>query len=342
MCTGALMISLNPVTGSAATVVGGEQPLAGISVGMDNYYTEVQENKSIDTLSLFSVPINIPENLGIANVDNYLNVRSGPSEKDKIIGKLPKNAGCTVISVDENGWAKIKSGKVTGYVLSDYLIMGKKAEKMATEVGRVVATVTQGGTRIRETASTDSPILDMLGEGEQFDVVSELVINKNDTNATTWVEIQIDNESGFISKELVTLSYELKKAVSVEEITGVSSVRSNLISTAKKYLGNRYVYGGTSLTGGIDCSAYVRAIYSMYGYSLPRTSREQARIGTSISYSNAKPGDLLFYGNSSGINHVAMYIGNGQIIHASNPSDGIKISNALYRTPAKVVRVIND
>lgn len=342
MCTGTLMINLNPLTGSAATVVGGEQPLAGISVGMDNYYTEVQENKTVDTLSLFSVPINIPENLGIANVDNYLNVRSGPSEKNKIIGKLPKNAGCTVISVDENGWAKIKSGKVSGYVLSDYLIMGKKAEKMATEVGRVVATVTEGGTRIRETASTESPILDMLGEGEQFDVVSELVINKNDSNATTWVEIQIDNETGFISKDLVSLSYELKKAVSVEEITGVSSVRSNLISTAKKYLGNRYVYGGTSLTNGIDCSAYVRAIYSMYGYSLPRTSGEQSRIGTSISYSNAKPGDLLFYGNSSGITHVAMYIGNGQIIHASNPSDGIKISNALYRTPVKVVRVIND
>lgn len=341
-CTGALMITLNPFTGSAATIIGGEKPLAGISVNMDSYYAVVQENNISNTTSLFSVPINIPENLGIANVDNYLNIRSGPGEDKKIIGKLPKNAGCTIISIDDNGWAKIKSGKVSGYVLSDYLIMGEKAEKMATEVGRVVATVTEGGTRVREKASTESPILDMLGEGEQFDVVEELVINKKDENAVTWVEIQIDNESGFISKELVTLSYELKKAVSQEEITGVSSLRSNLISTAKKYLGNRYVYGGNSLLYGIDCSAYVRAIYSMYGYSLPRTSREQARIGTSISYSSARPGDLLFYGNSSGINHVAMYIGNGQIIHASNPSDGIKISNALYRTPAKVIRVIKD
>lgn len=339
--TGFILLNMNTNECKAATTIVGEQSLAGITVGIDNYYNQLNSDGAVSTLSLVTVTRNIPENLGVSNVDTYLNIRKGPGKNYAIIGKLPKNAGCSIIS-EEDGWTKIKSGKVTGYVSSEYLATGATAEKLADKYGRVKATVNESGLRVRESASTDAPILDMLGEGEQFDVVNEMVINKNDPNATTWVEISIDNESGFIASDYVTLTFELSKAVLVDDLSGSSSVRAKLIETAKKYLGNRYVYGGTSLTGGIDCSAFVQQIFRMYGYSLPRTSRSQAGYGTKISASSAKAGDLVFYGNSGGINHVAICIGNGQIIHASNPRDGIKISNMYYRTPAKVVRIINN
>ena len=220
--------------------------------------------------------------------------------------------------------------------------MDEEAQELAMKVGRVKATVKQDGLRARVEPSTDSTVLDMLGMGEQFDVVEELVINKEDPVATTWVKISIDNDYAYAASEYVTMAYELEKAVTVEDYSGSNSIRGKIIETAKKYLGNRYVYGGTSLSNGIDCSAFVQKIFSMYGYSLPRTSGAQASIGTSINPSSAKAGDLVFYSKSGRINHVAICIGNGQIIHASNPSDGIKISNMFYRYPAKVVRVINN
>ena len=341
MMTGIILLGLNTKECKAATTIAGEHSIAGITVGIDNYYDQFDSVATVNTLSLLSITKNIPENLGVSVVDTYLNIRKGPGKDYSVIGKLPKNAGCSIIS-EEDGWTKIKSGKVTGYVSSEYLATGAQAQQLAQTVGSVKATVLESGLRVRESASTDAPVLDILGEGEQFDVEEELVINKNDPNATTWVKISIDNESGYIASEYVTLSYELNKAVLVEDMSGSSSVRAKLIETAKKYLGNRYVYGGTSLTNGIDCSAFVQQIYRMYGYSLPRTSRSQSTSGTSISSSSAQAGDLVFYGNSGGINHVAICIGNGQIIHASNPRDGVKISNMYYRTPAKVVRVINN
>ena len=320
----------------AATSQNGEHPIAGFTLSLENYYNSIEKDDTVSTMALLSVPINLPKNLGVAKVDNYLNIRKSPGMSEKIVGQLPKNAGCTVLDTDDD-WTKIKSGKVTGYVKSEYLLTGSAAEAKAQEVGRVVATVSEGGLRIREKASTDASILDVVGEGEQFEVDEE-----KDENATTWVKICIDNEYGYVAKEYVTLAYELKKAVVSQEVSGVSSVRTDLVNQAKKYLGNRYVWGGTSLTSGVDCSGYVQQLFRMFGYSLPRTSRAQAGSGTTINSANAKAGDLVFYGNSGGINHVAICIGNGQIIHASNPRDGIKISNMYYRTPAKVVRIINN
>lgn len=339
--TGFIVLNMNTNECKAATTIIGEQSIAGITVGIDNYYNQIDDDGSVNTLSLLTVTKNIPDNLGVSVVDSYLNIRKGPGKNYAVIGKLPKNAGCSIVS-EEDGWTKIKSGKVTGYVSSEYLATGNKAQKLAEKVGSVKATVLESGLRVRESSSTDAPVLDILGEGEQFDVEEELVINKDDPNATTWVKISIDNEYGYLASSYVKLSYELNKAVFVEDYSGSLSVRAKLIETAKKYLGNRYVYGGTSLNGGIDCSAFVQQIFRMYGYSLPRTSRSQSSYGTSISSGSAKAGDLVFYGNSGGINHVAICIGNGQIIHASNPKDGIKISNMFYRTPAKVVRIINN
>ena len=339
--TGFILFNAQTNTCKAATTVVGEQSIAGITVGIDKYYEKIEDDASVDTMSLLTVTKNLPKNLGVSNVDSYLNIRKGPGKEYSIIGKLPRNAGCSILETNEE-WAKIKSGKVTGYVSKEYLATGKKADLLAEKYGRVKATVLESGLRVRMEASTDAPILDLLGEGEQFDVEEELVINKNDDNATTWVKISVDNEYAYVASDYVKLSYELEKAVFVEDMSGSTSTRGRLIETAKKYLGYRYVYGGTSLTGGIDCSGFVQAIYRMYGYTLPRTSGAQSHCGTSISSSAAKPGDLVFYGSGGSISHVAICIGNGMIIHASNPKDGIKISNMYYRAPAKVVRIINN
>ena len=110
--------------------------------------------------------------------------------------------------------------------------------------------------------------------------------------------------------------------------------RENIAQFAVQFVGNPYVYGGTSLTNGADCSGFTQSVYAQFGYSLPRTSYEQQNWGTEVSYADAQPGDLICYGG-----HVAIYMGNGQIVHASNSRDGIKISNdATYRTILSVRR----
>jgi len=162
-----------------------------------------------------------------------------------------------------------------------------------------------------------------------------------------WVCISVDSDYAFVSKEYVDISYKLNRAVRIGELAtdgsgGVSSTRASLVEYAKQFLGNRYVYGGTSLTNGTDCSGFSMRVFERFGYGLPRTSGSQAASTRSISSSDARPGDLFFYGSGGRVNHVAIYIGSGMVIHASNPSSGIKISNAYYRSPVKIGRVIND
>ena len=120
-----------------------------------------------------------------------------------------------------------------------------------------------------------------------------------------------------------------------------SEIGIEIANYACQFVGNPYKWGGTSLTEGADCSGFVLSVYAKYGISLPHHAASQAGCGTKISASEAQPGDLFFYGNGRGINHVGIYIGNGQVVHASSPKTGIKISNASYRNPVCVVRILN-
>ena len=142
------------------------------------------------------------------------------------------------------------------------------------------------------------------------------------------------------------MTEKLDTAITMTELlygAGVSDVRVELVEYAKQFLGNRYVWGGTSLTKGADCSGFVLSVFKKFGVSLPHHSGSQANSGTKISAGDLQPGDLVFYGNSRGtINHVAIYIGGGQVIHASSVKTGIKISNYKYRTPVKYVRILQD
>ena len=233
-------------------------------------------------------------NLGIAQADGTLNIRENPATDAAVVGKMPEHAAGEILETVD-GWYKIQSGKVTGYVSADYFVTGEAAVALAEEVKQTVATVT-----------------------------------------TTTLNV---------SKEFVEISVQLPKAMTMTEVRygqGVSDARVSVVSYATQFVGNPYVWGGTSLTKGADCSGFTMSVMAKYGVSLPHSSKAQANCGKRVSASEAKPGDLFFYGSGRSINHVAIYIGNGQIVHASNKKTGIKISNAFYRSPICVTRVLPE
>ena len=265
-------------------------------------------------------------NLGVANVEGNINIRDAAGTEGSIVGKLPENAGCEILST-EGEWTYISSGEVEGYVLSEYILTGDAAKTRADEVARYVATVTTDGLRVRLEPNTTSEILATMPKGEELEIVAE-------TGA--WVQVNIDGEYGYVSAEYVTCETRLTDAMTLAEARfgeGVSDVRVDLVSYATQFVGNPYVWGGTSLTRGADCSGFVLSVYAKYGIYLPHSSRAQANYGTRVSTSELKPGDLLFYGSGKSISHVAIYIGGGQIVHASTEKTGIIISGAFNRTP---------
>lgn len=272
--------------------------------------------------------------LGVANVTNYLNVRETPDLEGKLLGKLPMNAGCEILETLD-GWYKVRSGNVEGYVSAEFLLTGEAANQRAAEVIATVAKVNADMLMVREQPNTDCTIITRVAEGEELEVVEQL---------DGWVKINIDNETGYVCADYVSVYQSLPKGVTLKELSygdGVSNTAVDLIEYAKQFLGNPYVYGGTSLTKGTDCSGFTMRVFEHFGYSLSRTSREQAYNGTRVSLSEIQPGDLLFYKHGSTIGHVAIYIGNGQIIHASTEKTGIIIGNAYYTTPACATRIIN-
>ncbi|MBE5883662.1 MAG: peptidoglycan endopeptidase [Lachnospiraceae bacterium] len=276
-------------------------------------------------------------NIGIANVESgNLNVRAVPSTDGKLVGKMRNNAACEILD-SQDGWAHIQSGEVEGYVSMEFLLTGVDARIKANELVTTVAVANTDNLNVREQANTDSAVLTQILKGEELEYVETL---------DEWVKISLDGTEAYVAAEFVSVEEKLDTAITMTELLygeGVSDVRVDLVEYAKQFLGNPYVWGGTSLTKGADCSGFVLSIYKKYGVSLSHSSRAQANEGTKISASELKPGDLVFYGNSSGtINHVAIYIGGGQVIHASSPKSGIKISKYNYRTPVKCVRVLYD
>lgn len=272
-------------------------------------------------------------NLGIANVEKYLNIRETPSTTGKLIGKIGNLAACEILST-KDGWAYISSGSVTGYVSQEFLFTGADAVLKAVEAVQTVAVVQCDALKVREFPNTDCQVMLTVPSGQELEYVSD---------EDGWVKVLIDDEEAYVSSEFVAIETKLKTAFTLTELfygEGVSDLRVDLCEYAKQFLGNPYVWGGISLTKGADCSGFVLSVYKEFGYDLPHSSKSQAGSGTKVSASEAKPGDLFFYSKNGSINHVAVYIGNGQVIHASSPKYGIRISNAYYRTPTKVVSIL--
>ncbi len=294
------------------------------------------------------------DNLLISRVKNYLNVRSDPSMDgdSNIIGKMTSNAAGEILETLD-GWYKIQSGSITGYVTSDpqYVATGQEAVDLAMRSATLMAIVNVDGLRVRAEPSTEDgvKIWTQISKDERYEVLDQL---------DGWVQIELDtgdSEGGEESADKAYIStrdnnvqvrYALNEAIKfspLEEATNkTSSLRRSVVNYALKFVGGRYVWGGTNPNTGADCSGFVQYVLrNAAGISLPRTSREQAKTGRSISSSEMQPGDLIFYANKSGtVNHVAMYIGNGQIVHAASRRSGIKISTWNYRTPKTIRRFI--
>lgn len=294
-------------------------------------------------LDMKAMVLNFYDRPGVSNVSNYLNIRAGAGENEKIIGKLPSYAGCEILE-DANGWYKISSGGITGYVKSDYILTGDEAKQAAMNHAELMAIVHADRLNARTEPSTDAKIWTQISENERYHVAEQL---------DSWVKIEFD-ESGegdgddeisaaYVSSEFVEVRYALSEAIKFSPTEESASLRSRIVNYAMKFLGNPYVWGGTSLTKGADCSGFTMSVMKNFGISLPHYSGSQAKSGKRIKSSEMRPGDLVFYGNSRGkINHVAMYIGNGQVINAASRRSGIKISTWNYRTPICIVDVIGN
>ncbi|MCR5685494.1 MAG: C40 family peptidase [Lachnospiraceae bacterium] len=347
VCLLTTIVILSGINFAQAGTITGEIAVGGVSYYLDMYYKNTEDLEGASGM-LLADPVTIPENVAIANVNDYLNIRSGAGTDYGMIGYLPKNGMCIVLE-DLGGWAKIQSGSLTGYVSTDYLFMGEEGYAKAEEIACLMATVNGNNVNFRSEpdTTTDENIIATVNNGEHLIVIEETVVSKEDDNVL-WVKAYVDDLEGYISKDLVTVAYDWVKAVSISSIldagdtNGISSLRAKLIIEAKKHIGLRYVWGGTSLSKGADCSGFCLAVYKACGIDiskLPRASYDLAASskGRKVSLSGAKPGDLVFYGDSSGhVNHVAMYMGNGQIIHESGRAYGCKISDVHYRTVLKV------
>ena len=301
----------------------------------------------------------------IAQVDGYVNVRETPDENGEVVGKLYNHSAGEWLG-KEGDWYKISSGNVVGYVKGEYVVTGQAAVKLAEEVGIRTATVQTTTLRIRQEANADSTILGLVPEGDELTVVEE---------TDEWVKVSIEEGDGWVSKEYVSVYTDFPKAESKAEeearlrkekeerdranaaaqkatkknnssgkgnsssgatySVGGSGMGSAVANYGLQFVGNPYVYGGTSLTNGTDCSGFTMGVYKNFGVSLPHSSGAQRSVGYGVgSLAEAQPGDILCYSG-----HVAIYIGGGQIVHASTAKTGIKVSSATYRPILAIRRI---
>ncbi|MCC8150278.1 MAG: C40 family peptidase [Lachnospiraceae bacterium] len=258
-------------------------------------------------------------NIGVVEADSYVNVRDAASTDGEIVGKM-ENHSVAFVESEEDGWYKITSGSISGYVLAEYLTVGDA--ELIDSVKTRVATVTADALKVREEASTDAAVLLTVAADTQLTVVDE--------DTAEWVHVETSDTEGYVAAEYVTVEDTYLYAKTPEEVSGGTAVASY----ALQFVGNPYVWGGTSLTNGADCSGFILSVYAHYGVSLPHSSAALRSVGTEVDYSEAKPGDIICYSG-----HVALYIGGGQIVHAANEKTGITVSSATYNTILTVRRI---
>ena len=292
------------------------------------------------------------DQLVVAATDGYINIRETPEDEgiSNIVGQFPEHAGgelLETVEADGRTWYKIRSGGVTGYVSAEYCVTGNEARNIAVDAAQLTAYITTDALNVRSEPSLEATAWTQVTRDQSYHVLDQL---------DGWVEIELDgtddeegSDRAFISTRdnNVEVTYGLPVAIeyypALEAENAQMAFRNSIVNYAVQFVGNPYVWGGTSLTNGADCSGFVQSVLRHFGISVPRVSRDQARSGNRITSDQMRPGDLVFYANSSGtINHVAMYIGNGQVVNAASRRSGITIYRWNYRTPVAIRDVIGD
>ena len=328
MMAGMIIIPGSVVRTQAAETDDSEKSLVPVT-GIENileasYQTEIKNN-----INLYLVPTEEGEYLNIAfsNTGDYTYIRSEADENSEWVGKLYSDSAAVVLEYLD-GWTKIRSGNAEGYVPTETLFTGEEARSRSDEYTNENVTVTADCLNVREGHGTDTTVLTQINQGEEYLVTEDPVEG--------WYPIQVGEVNGWVCGDYVTEessnSYgetkeEEQKRLEAEEAAEV-------IDYACQFIGNPYVWGGTSLTDGADCSGFVQSVYAHFGISLPRTSYEQRSAGYEVSYEDAQPGDLILYEG-----HVGLYIGNDQIVNAMNEDQGIGISSATYTNIVAVRRI---
>lgn len=298
----------------------------------------------------------------IADVTNYVNVRTEPNTDSEVAGKIYDGAVAQILSVAGEGqdWFQIVSGNVEGYIKAEFFIYGDAAAAVVDDYVTRYATVQADRLNVREEMSTDAKRIGYIDNGEKVKILED---------SGDWLKVQYTEEkSGYVAAEYVTVSEEFIYAKTLEEeaaepvarqalqeretaaeqdtpelITNITlpsttytsneELRQGIIDYAMQYLGNRYVHGGSSLESGTDCSGFTCFVYAQFGYSISRTPGGQySSAGRSISSEELQPGDIVCYSSNGGksCTHVGLYIGDGQIIHSANSRKGVIISAVDY------------
>ena len=347
--------SANYITGTSYSFSAGAHSAINETVVLedstdDELYADVEENEAlVVTAPVETEPVNPYANIAIANVNEYLNIRTEANPEAEVLGKLYNQGRATVLETLD-GWYKITSGTVTGYVSAEFVIVGDEAacEAASKKIGTVVTETL----RLRKEASTESGVHTLLSEGNKVTVVEEV--------AEGWYKVQYGSYTGYVSGDYITVETVYSYAESREEeaarLAAAEEARrkeeerkrqqeekkkqqaqasnkvykapagvdgQSVVDYAVQFVGNPYVWGGTSLTKGADCSGFVMKVYEAFGVTgLPHSSYKLRSVGYAVSASDVQPGDIICYSG-----HVAIYIGDGKIVHASNKKEGIKISN---------------
>lgn len=311
--------------------------------------------------------------LAIANVTNYVNVRAEANTDSAIVGKIYDGAVAQILETvdgEDGQWFRIVSGNVEGYIKSEFFLYGDAAAEVIDQYVTRYAMVLADRLNVRENPDIEAKRIGFIDNGERVKLLE---------SDNQWLKVQYtENESGYVAAEYVTIVEEFVYAKTLEEeaaelaarraleerqhvsesqvaenttITATppsgeysdnGELRSGIIEYAKQFLGNRYVHGGQSLESGTDCSGFTSLIYAQFGYSVSRTpSGQLANDGRSIAYSEARPGDIICYGSGGKCTHVALYMGDGQIIHSANSRKGVVIYQADYDTIIGVKSIID-